>query len=253
MKLRLALCLFSLIHSISYGQNKDTILILPGHKFLQLSQLRDYNMKYDFFSYKEGVETIVGGLEDNFKTITNDKEKLGLRICNITFGTNKILDSGLCFLKGLKPIYHRSIQTKKRLNLDFNNEIITGTIATVNEASNKNEIIKYISSVPLFDSYYEDIIAKTIKFKKGLLFKFPEYIYERGGIVWSSGEIVGKEKIQNKNGNTNVAWKIIFYEKNSEGKIVRTTTYIINKIDKEIVSREYKTESNRILMKQRQG
>jgi hypothetical protein len=253
MKLNFSICLFLLIHSFADGQTKDTILIIPGHKLLQSNSLTDYHAKYDFISYKEGVEKIVGGIEDNFKIITNGKEKQGLRICNITFGTNTILDSGLCVLKGLKPIYHRSVQTKKRLNLIFNGESIKGTVTTISETINKIDTINYKASTPLFDSYYEDIIAKTIKLKKGLLFKFPEYIYERGGIVWSDGEVVAKDTSHSKNDDIYHIWKIIFHEKNNEGKVVRTTIYRINEIDRKIITREYQTLGNRVLMKQRQG
>jgi hypothetical protein len=80
-------------------------------------KMKSYKLKYDFISYKEGIEKKIGGLEEEFIVTQESHQKLGLRICNITFGANTILDSGLCSLKGLKPIYHRSIQTKKRITL----------------------------------------------------------------------------------------------------------------------------------------
>lgn len=250
MKPRLLLFIFLCIHSLAYCQHNDTVLILPGSKFLQSDQLKDYTMKYDFVSYKAGVETVVGGLEDNFKIVTGNKEKQALRVCNISFGPNKILDSGLCFLQGLKPIYHRSAQTKKKMLLNFNNEIVNGVITAL-DSSNKMELVSYTAPVSLFDSYYEDIIAKTLPFKQGLVFKFPEYIYERGGTVWSWGEIAGNEKMPVSNASPGEVWKIIFYEKSKEGNTVRTTTYLVDVADRSIVSREYMTATGRIVMRGR--
>lgn len=252
LKTNMALCFSLFIHFFSLGQNKDTLIITPGNNSLNTDKLKNYKIKYDFFSYKEGVENKIGELEDEFITMPNSGEKLGLRVCNITFGANKILDSGLFVLDGLKPIYHRSMQTKKRIALDFNNELVTGKILFFTEKGDSSEVINYISKTALFDSYYEDLIAKTIRFKKGLVFKFPEYIYERGGLVWSGGQVADKLKISNKNGNTDVAWKILFFENDHDGNIVRTTTYLVNADNREIISREYKTKTGLILMKLRQ-
>jgi len=48
-------------------------------------------------------------------------------------------------------------------------------------------VISYACS--LFDSYYEAVIARTIELKDGFLFKYPDFIYEEGGMVWQSGKI----------------------------------------------------------------
>ncbi len=226
------------------------VTIVPGSNFLRGYKIKDYKIKYDFISYKDGIEKKVGQLEDQFIVMTNSHGKLGLRVCNITFGSNKILDSGLCFLKGLKPIYHRSIQTKKKMTLDFNNEFVNGKILFSTAKGDSSEKIKYSSNTILFDSYYEDIIAKSIRFKKGLVFKFPEYIYERGGLVWSTGQVLDKLKIPNKNGEIDLAWKVQFFEMDFDGKIIRTTTYIIKENNREIISREYKTKNSLIVMRQ---
>jgi hypothetical protein len=253
VKKNITLCIFLATNFISFCQNKDTIIIIPGENILMSHKIKSYKLQYDFISSKDGVEKIIGGLEDEFYVRAESHNKTGLRICNITFGTNTILDSGSCFLKGLKPIYHRSIQTKKRINLDFNGEFVNGKILFHNQQGDSTEIINYISATALFDSYYEDLIAKTIRFKKGFLFKFPEYIYERGGLVWSTGQVVGKVEISNKNGSKDAAWKILFFENDPNGKIVRTTTYIIKEYNREIITREYKTKTNLILMRQKEG
>ncbi len=250
MKIFWALGFFVMLTSgNSYSQVRDTILLVPEGKFLQTDHLTDYNGKYDFIRIKDGTETIIGGLEDNFFISGKGKEKQGLRICNIIFGTNSILDSGLCNLSGLKPIYHKSIQTTKTLNLNFSDKKISGEIQL--KDSSKKEIINFATSVSLFDSYYEDIIAKSLKLRKGIFFKFPEYIYERGGIVWSLGEILGNENKFTESGFKVVEWTIKFYETNNKSEIVRTTIYKINEKNREILLREYITSNGRVLMRKK--
>jgi len=231
------------------AQQKDTLLIIPGSPNLQTDRLVNYSRTYDFFSVKDGIETKVGGLHDTFTINKNDKHVQGLRVCQISFGTNQILDSGLCQLNGLKPIYHRSIQTKKVMNLVFTKGAVQGSVSK-NDQPNA-EMINYAVEVPLFDSYYEDIIAKSINIKNGLVFKFPEYIYERGGTVWSLGQITGNEKLKDQSGNSITVRTVKFYELDNEKKIVRTTIYKIGERDRDILSREYVTGTGRIVMRKK--
>src|SRR5689334_18553961 len=87
----------------AFGQKRDTVLITAGSKALQTQLLANYNSSYDFFSVKDGVETLIGGLDDSFQVFSGKKQ--ALRVCKIKFGPNSILDSGLCELRGLAPIY----------------------------------------------------------------------------------------------------------------------------------------------------
>lgn len=48
-------------------------------------------------------------------------------------------------------------------------------------------MISYACS--LFDSYYETLIARTIELKDGFLFKYPDFIYEEGGLAWQSVKV----------------------------------------------------------------
>jgi hypothetical protein len=48
-------------------------------------------------------------------------------------------------------------------------------------------VISYACS--LFDSYYETLIARTIELKDGFLFKYPDFIYEEGGLAWQWGKV----------------------------------------------------------------
>jgi hypothetical protein len=231
---------------ISLAQQKDTVLITAGHPILESDKLKAYKARYDFFRVKDGAETKIGGMDENFMVLTKDGQKQGLRICNIVFGANTILDSGLCYINGLKPIYHKSIQTKKKISLDFHNELVSGFIVTQNESGDKKESINHTSTVSLFDSYYESMVAQTVKLKKGFVFKFAEYIYERGGTVWSVGEVIGDEEIAGKR-----IWTVMMYEKGARGETTRTTTYKINEQDRSVLSYEYKTSNGSMLARLR--
>jgi hypothetical protein len=65
MKKNIALCCFLLVHYISFCQNKDTVAIIPGQNILMSDKMKSYKLKYDFISYKEGIEKIIGGLKTN--------------------------------------------------------------------------------------------------------------------------------------------------------------------------------------------
>lgn len=243
--------LFAILLSVtlnSYAQSPDTILITPNSRELHSRSLQNYSASYDFFRMQDGSETIIGGLEETLIILSNSNRKSVLRVCKIKFGTNSILDSGLCKLPGLAPIYHRSHQSQRNMSFDFIGNTVTGSVTTV--ADNSNTPVKYASTISLFDSYYEDIIAKTITLKDGLLFKFPEYIYERGGLVWSTGQV----RIDSSTSGTNSpVWKVSFYERNDKYDIVRTTNYRIDQKTRNIISREYITPTARITMRKRSG
>jgi hypothetical protein len=240
MKLQIAAPLL-LLAFYSFSQKKDTVLITAGNTRLQSYLLKDYIASYDFFSIKEGVETRVGDIAINFQVFP--KKNQALLVCNIKFGSNTILDSGLCVLKGLSPIYHRSYQTRKSMMLDFAEGNVNGKVILKDDTENKTEKVNYQPSAPLFDSFYEDIIAKTLDPETSGLFKFPEYIYERGGTVWSVGEILKGEKPSET--------IVKFYELNSKKEVARTTTYVIDTLTREILKREYAMGSNKILMRKK--
>lgn len=249
MKL-LFISFFLLFCQFLFAQKRDTILLIAGHKLIQGGRLKNYKINYEFFSLKDGKEVKTGSLDDQLTVFAQNTNKYALRVCKISFGSNSILDSGLCYLNGLIPIYHRSHQTKKIISLDFNGENVSGFVLDREKPDQDTVLINHKSVFPLFDSYYEDIIAKTIKLKKGLVFKFPGYIYERGGTVWSVGEIKGKERTNSGTGKKLTVWTIIFYEKGLIGETIRITTYKVTKTGRKIISREYKTETGKILMKE---
>lgn len=239
-------CLLFFIALRSFSQAGDTISLAPGDRFINSSSLKNYTAKFDFYRVQDGSETLIGNMEERF-IVTNKKNwKEGLRICRIRLGSNSILDSGLTRLPGLAPIYHRSIQTQRIMSFDFAGNLVTGKVT--NTADKNSQPVQYTAPAVVFDSYYEDIIAKTITFKHGLLFKFPEYIYERGGLVWSLGEV--RLDSAATSGKTN-AWHVRFSELNDRNEVIRTTNYRIDEKTREIISREYITTGGRLIMRRR--
>ena len=226
MKIFLLSVLLSLCITEIFAQT-DTLLLRPGSKQLSTKHFRNYTAEYDFFIYKNGVEQKVGGLKESF-SISN---AMGLRVANISFGNNKILDSGLLELKTLTPLYHRSLQTNKRMSFDFDGTVINGAVTRGDSV----QPVHFENSTPLFDSYFEDLLVTAIPLKKGLHFKFPEFIYERGGLVWSTGQVLG-------------SGTVVFFEKDNSGNTVRTTTYKMD-AHRRIISREYKTATSTMIMR----
>ena len=115
------------------------------------------------------------------------------------------------------PLYHRSHQTTKTMLLNFDGKKVIGTI----ETNKHKDTINVGYSYPLFDSYYETLIARTMELKDGFIFKFPDFVYEEGGLVWQSGKV-------EKNGNSPFGkniWTITYVDSGSG----RKTTYWINK------------------------
>jgi hypothetical protein len=102
------------------------------------------------------------------------------------------------------------------MHFHFQNNHITGSVITGSDTQTVNMQCPY----PLFDSYYEQLIARTIDLKDGLLFKYADFIYEEGGLVWQSCKI---EKTDSSPFGKNT-WKITY----TDSKSGRQTTYWID-------------------------
>ena len=214
------ICLFKNFYnnySLSYPVYNDTVLIVPDGKYVKGDRIKPYHQKLNSFSVKNGKEEKTGSVDDNYNIVEMNGRKYGLRIAKITLPNREILDSGLVDLKTFKPIYHRSHQTTKTMHFSFDaDDHVTGSVTTDKDTQAVNIACQY----PLFDSYYEQLIARTIDLKDGLLFKYADFIYEEGGLVWQSGKI---EKTDSSPFGKNI-WKINY----TDSKSGRNTTYWID-------------------------
>jgi len=196
---------------------QDTTIIIPDGRFVKGNRIQPYHMYLTSYSVTNNEEVKTGSIDDTYRVIEINKKKYGLRIAKIILPGREILDSGLVDISTLKPVYHHSHQTTKTMLLDFDDKKITGTI----EMNQQKDSINAEYSHPLFDSYYETLIARTIELKDGFIFKYPDYIYEEGGLVWQSGKV---EKNSNSPFGKDI-WTIT-YQDSGTG---RKTTYWIDK------------------------
>lgn len=196
---------------------QDTIIIIPDGKFIKGARIQPYHMYLTSYSVTDDKELKTGSVDDTYEVIKIKNKEYGLRVAKIILPGREILDSGLVDLSTLKPIYHRSHQTSKTIALNFDGNKVTGTV----EMNQKIDTVNTAYSHPLFDSYFETLIARAIELKDGFLFKYPDYIYEEGGLVWQSGKV---EKISNSPFGKDI-WAISY----QDSKSGRKTTYWIDK------------------------
>lgn len=196
---------------------QDTTIILPNGKWIKGEKLQPYHQSLNTFSVNNGQEVKTGSVDDTFSVITINKKKYALRIAKIVLPGREILDSGLVDLNTFKPVYHHSHQTTKTMLLQFGDQQVGGTVQT----TERTDTISMHFDYPLFDSYYETLIARTIELRDGFLFKYPDFIYEEGGLVWQSG------KVERSTASSGKEIWIISYVDSKSGR--RTTYWIDNK------------------------
>jgi len=214
---------------------QDTTLIITNGKTVQGNFIQPYHKQFNLFKIKDGVEEKTGTLIDEYKVLKESGVQFGLRLVHIKLASFEILDSGCVNAKTLQPIYHRSHQTNKTIALDFKNN---GVFGKVTSGANR-DTINLTYDAPFFDSYFENFIAAGVPLKKDFTFKFAEFIDNKTGLVWSSGQVSDyfsnklKSKIwvvklyENKRGRVTTFWvdskrQILQWEYNFNGNISRT-------------------------------
>jgi len=220
---------FILIISLNAAA-QDTTLIVPNGKIVQGNSISPYHKQFDMFRIKEGKEEKTGVLTDEYKILKESSSQLGLRIIHIKLASFEILDSGCVNAQTLQPVYHRSHQTNKIIALDFNNNAISGIV----QSGENSEAVNVTYDTPFFDSYFENFIAAGVPLKKDFTFKFAEFIDNKTGLVWSSGQVSKlKDKMwivklyENRRGRVTTFWldskrQILQWEYNFNGNISRT-------------------------------
>jgi hypothetical protein len=200
-----------------FSNQQDTTIVIPDGRFVKGKKLQPYHMNLTSYSITNGQEVKTGSVDDTYQIIKINNKKYGLRIAKIILPGREILDSGLVDLSTLKPVYHHSHQTTKTLLLQFDEKEVRGTVSTGQQTETVNMKFQH----PIFDSYYETLIAQSIELKDGFLFKYPDYIYEEGGLVWQSGKV--------ERTNDSVLGKDIWTVSYIDSKSGRKTTYWLDK------------------------
>jgi hypothetical protein len=189
--IKISLFFFAIINAnvsfaINYFPNQeDTTIIIPDGKWIKGERLQPYHQSLISYNIINGQEVKTGSVDDTYQFIKINKKKYGLRVAKIILPGREILDSGLADISTFKPIYHHSHQTTKTMLFQFEDARVYGIVKTAQQTDS----VQMNFSHPLFDSYYETLIARNIELKDGFLFKYPDFIYEEGGLVWQSGKI----------------------------------------------------------------
>jgi hypothetical protein len=168
-----------------FSDQQDTTMIIPDGKWIKGKRLQPYHQSLVSYSITNGQEVKTGSVDDTYQFIKINDKKYGLRVAKIILPGREIMDSGLVDISTFKPIYHHSHQTTKTMLLRFEDTRAYGII----ETAQQTDTVRMNFPYPIFDSYYETLIARTIELKDGFLFKYPDFIYEEGGLVWQSGKI----------------------------------------------------------------
>lgn len=227
MKLPVLILILGL--SVSLKAQSDTLTLLPDKKLAMHQKLKPYNyLKSLDYELKQGELKPTGGyIEDQLLATSVDGKDYYLRIAHIVLSNGReILDSGLFDRQSLLPVYHKSKQFNRTLHFEFTDKTVTGWITT----DDKKENVSVPLASPLFDSYSEDLVIKAIPLKNNIAFRFPDFIYEAGGLVWQKGHVTkAKENTWGKN-----VWEVTY----TDSKTQRQTTYWLN-AKREIIQREY--------------
>jgi hypothetical protein len=168
-----------------FSNQQDTTIIVPDGKWIKGERLQPYHQSLISYSVTNGQEVKTGSVDDSYQFIKINDKQYGLRVAKIILPGREILDSGLVDVSTFKPIYHHSHQTTKTMLLQFEEARAYGII----KAAQQTDTISMNFPCSLFDSYYETLIARTIELKDGFLFKYPDFIYEEGGLAWQSGKV----------------------------------------------------------------
>jgi hypothetical protein len=168
-----------------FSNPQNTTIIIPDGKWIKGKRLQPCHQSLVSYSITNGQEVKTGSVDDIYQFIKINDKKYGLRVAKIILPGREILDSGLVDISTFKPIYHHSHQTAKTMLLQFEDTRVYGIIETAQQTDTVHMNFPY----PIFDLYYETLIARTIELKDGFLFKYPDFIYEEGGLVWQSGKI----------------------------------------------------------------
>jgi dipeptidyl aminopeptidase/acylaminoacyl peptidase len=109
----------------------------------------------------------------------------------------------------LRPIRHRSTNSRRAMSLDYRNDSIVGSVTP---AGGTAQAIALRADTALFDSNAMDLILRSLPLADGYAVRHPVYLHESGGKVWVTSRVTGSERVAGKDGAMVDAWIV-------EGKI----------------------------------
>ncbi|TGE23337.1 DUF3108 domain-containing protein [Hymenobacter metallicola] len=240
--LLLALGLTSTAHAQSTSAPTDTLLLTP-RRSVDGQLIRPFSARYTMLMRRQGQEKPVGSVATSYEYLTRAGQELGLKRSVITFPTGAIVDSGTVDRRTLYPRTHRSHQPNGRtLALDFAGPRVTG----FNQVGAQRTAVDLTTSAPLFDSFSADLVVLALPQRAGQAFKFAQYVYEKGGLDWVRGRIVGAQPLPAPDGKASrPAWVVQTF-----GADQSTVTYWLDASTRRLLQVEFAGAGRELIMRQ---
>jgi hypothetical protein len=102
-------------------------------------------------------------------------------------------DSAFADPETLRPLWQRSHSARRDMRLQFDGARVSGSYAPADSVA--RAINQTLPAAP-FDANVGDLVVAALPLEVGRTFRVPTYIYERGGVVWESVEVRGRERYQ---------------------------------------------------------
>lgn len=105
----------------------------------------------------------------------------------------------------LAPIWHRSVNARRTMSLDFRGDSIVGSVT---QAGGTAQPIALRADTALFDSNAFDLILRVLPLTDGYAVRYPVYLHEGGGKIWVTSRVTGSEQVPGAGGTTTDAWVV---------------------------------------------
>jgi hypothetical protein len=98
-------------------------------------------------------------------------------------GTSEIVDTSINQLHTMRAVAHASHQPMRTMRFNFEDNSVTGTVATKGANGDSVTDVKQDVGGPIFDSNVIDLVIGELPLAPGYSATLPFFIYERGGRV----------------------------------------------------------------------
>lgn len=132
--------------------------------------------------------------------VTHEGNTVFLHVMTVTTA----IDTSLAAYPSLQPIRHAGRATQRVMLLDFDGSRVTGTYQPADEDASD---IEATFDYQPFDSSIMDEVIAALPLEMGFRVEVPFYVYERGGIVWSTVAVTGTAQVATRDGAVE-AWVV---------------------------------------------
>lgn len=167
--------------------------IVPGSELVSVDRLAlGISTKHMVLIDSTGAERDFGMLTQALARQTFDGKSGVLSVQIFDSPGGATTDSAFFDGTTLTPFWHRSHNSARVLQLDFQGSHVTGRYAPTD--SSGTAIDQRFAAAP-FDSNVQDLVIAALPLSKSFQKRIPVYVYERGGIVWLEVRVTGRERL----------------------------------------------------------